>query len=70
MATQVLLNIGSKKKWGALKIVLEAMDINFTAQEMIEKLTEREIELLHMAENDKANGMMNVYSSHREILGG
>jgi hypothetical protein len=67
--TQVVLNINSKKKWTALKTILEAMDIDYLAQDKIEKISDRELALLHKAENDKENGKMTAYTSHREILG-
>ena len=67
--TQVVLNISSKKKWSALKTVLEAMNIDYTTQDAIEKLSEKELDLLHHAENDKEDGRVTAYTSHREILG-
>ena len=65
--TQVVLNINSKKKWNALKTILEAMDIDYLAQEA--KVSERELELLHQANNDRENGRVTTYTSHRDILG-
>ena len=67
--TQVLLNINSKKKWDALKTVLEAMDIDYTTQVKKETLSEKELQLLHQAENDKQNGRLTPYTNHRDILG-
>jgi hypothetical protein len=37
---QVILNIGSKKKWNALKAVLEAMNIDYIINDDVEKLSE------------------------------
>ncbi|MDB5030055.1 hypothetical protein [Mucilaginibacter sp.] len=34
-----------------------------------EKISEQELELLHRAENDKENGRLTTYTSHRDILG-
>jgi hypothetical protein len=65
--TQVVLNINSKKKWNALKTILEAMDIDYLAQDT--KLSETELKLLQQAENDKKNGRVTPYTSHRDILG-
>ena len=67
--TQVVLNISNKKKWNALKTVLEAMNIDYTAQDATEKLSERELDLLHSAEKDIANGSVTAYTNHRDILG-
>lgn len=67
--TQVVLNINSRKKWNALKPILDVMNIDYTTQDSIEKISERELELLHQAENDKENGRLNAYTSHRVILG-
>ena len=66
---QVILNIGSKKKWNALKAVLEAMNIDYIINDDVEKLSEGEIDLLNNAESDKENGRLTVYTSHRDILG-
>jgi hypothetical protein len=66
---QIVINVTNKKKWNALKTILEAMDINYTAQDTTEKLTERESDLLRRAENDKENGRLTSYTSHRDILG-
>ena len=65
--TQVVLNINSKKKWNALKTILDVMNIDYMTQDT--KMSERELELLHKAENDKENGKLNTYTSHRDILG-
>ena len=67
--TQVVLNINSKKKWDALKTVLDAMDIDYTTQVKKEALSEKELQLLHRAENDKQNSGLTTYTSHRDILG-
>ena len=67
--TQVVLNISSKKKWNALKAVLEDMNIDYTTQDAIEKLSEKEVDLLHRANDDKGNDRVTVYTNHREILG-
>jgi len=65
--TQVVLNINSKKKWNALKTILEVMNIDYMTQDS--KMSEKELELLSQAENDKENGSVNTYTSHRNILG-
>ncbi|MFI5136474.1 MAG: hypothetical protein ACHQIM_01520 [Sphingobacteriales bacterium] len=65
--TQVVLNINSKKEWDALKPILEVMNIEYITQDA--KMSEKEIKLLHRAEDDKENGRVHVYSSHRNILG-
>ncbi len=65
--TQVVLNINSKKKWTALKTILEAMDIDYLAQDT--KVSDQELALLRQAENDKENGRVTAYTSHRDILG-
>ena len=67
--TQVVLNINNKKKWNALKTILEVMNIDYTTKDAIEKISEQELELLHRAENDKENGRLTTYTSHRDILG-
>ena len=67
--TQVVLNISNKKKWNALKTVLEAMNIDYTTQEAIEKLSEKELSLFNLAEADKENGRLTTYASNRDILG-
>ena len=66
---QVVLNISNKKKWNALKTVLEAMNIDYTTKDAVEEISERELELLHHAKNDKGNGRVAAYTSHRDILG-
>jgi hypothetical protein len=65
--TQVVLNISSKKKWNALKTILEVMNIDYMTKDT--KLSDRELELLHQAENDKENDRVSTYTSHRDILG-
>jgi len=67
--TQVVLNINSKKKWDALKTVLEAMDIDYITQVKKDILGEKELQLMHQAENDKQNGRLTTYTNHRDILG-
>jgi len=67
--TQVVLNISNKKKWDALKAILDQMKIDYFAQDSTEIISERELELLHQAENDKENGKVNTYINHRDILG-
>ncbi|MDB4924783.1 hypothetical protein [Mucilaginibacter sp.] len=67
--TQVVLNINNKKKWNALKTILEVMNIDYTAKDATEKISEQELELLQRAENDKENGRLTTYTSHRDILG-
>jgi hypothetical protein len=65
--TQVVLNINSKKEWDALKPILEVMNIEYITQDA--KMSEKELELLRRAENDKENGRVHAYTSHRDILG-
>jgi len=65
--TQVVLNIDNKKKWNALKTVLKAMNIEYSTQDT-EQISEAELELFRRAENDKENGKVNIYTSHRDIL--
>jgi len=67
--TQVVLNINNKKKWNALKTILDVMNIDYTMQDSMEKISETELDLLRRAENDKENGKLNTYTSHRGILG-
>jgi hypothetical protein len=67
--TQVVLNINSKKKWNALKTILELMDIDYTTERSMEKLGETELGLLQSAENDRESGRLKTYTSHRDILG-
>ena len=67
--TQVVLNISSKKKWNALKSVLEAMEIDYSANETSAESDERELQLLRMAQNDVQEGRVSVYTNHRAILG-
>ncbi|HEY4325365.1 MAG TPA: hypothetical protein VGN20_15305 [Mucilaginibacter sp.] len=66
---QIVININNKKKWNALKTILEAMDINYVARDTAEPLSERELDLLRRAENDKQNGRLTSYTSHRDVLG-
>jgi len=65
--TQVVLNINSKKEWDALKPILEVMNIEYITQNA--KMSEREFELMRHAEDDKENGRLYTYASHRGILG-
>lgn len=67
--TQVTLHIHSKKKWAAIKTILEAMDIAYVAQEPVRELSEKEQALLRRAEADVAEGRLHDFKSHREILG-
>jgi len=67
--TQVVLNINSKEKWNALKDILETMNIDYTAQDNIEAMNERELELLTQAKDDVENGKAHRYTSHRAMLG-
>lgn len=66
--TQVVLNISDKKKWSALKTVLEAMNIDYITQDA-GPLSERELTLLRAAESDQEQGRLTVYTNHRDILG-
>jgi hypothetical protein len=65
--TQVVLNIASRKKWNALKTILELMDIEYTTVDA--NMSERETDLLQQAKNDKENARLSTYTSHRDILG-
>jgi hypothetical protein len=67
--TQVVLNINSKEKWNALKDILETMNIDYTAQDNMEAMNEKELELLTHAKNDDENGKVHRFISHRAILG-
>jgi len=67
--TQVTLHIDSKKKWAAIKTILEAMDIAYDAQEPVKEVSEKEQMLLQRAEADVAEGRLHKFKSHREILG-
>ncbi len=67
--TQVVLNINDQEKWNALKSILDVMKIDYTAKDALEKISEQELELLQRAENDKENGRLTAYTSHRDILG-
>ena len=62
-------NIDNKKKQGTLKIGLEAMNISYTTIGAPKKIGKHEFELLQHAENDKENGRIYSYTSHRDILG-
>jgi len=66
--TQVILNISNKKKWNALKTVLEAMDIEYITPDAA-PLSEKELGLLRAAEDDKKHGRLTAYTNHRDILG-
>jgi hypothetical protein len=44
------------------------MNIDYTAKDAIEKISEKELKLLQRAENDKENGRVTAYTSHRDIL--
>ena len=65
---QVVLNISNKKKWNALKNVLEAMNIDYIVRDTLEKLSEKEFELLRNAESDEETGRLYPYTNHRDIL--
>ena len=67
--TQVILNINSKKKWNALKTILEVMSIDYTTQDATEKISEKELELLRHAIDDKESNRLHIYTNHRDILG-
>ena len=67
--TQVTLHIASKKKWAAIKTILEAMDIVYDAQESVKKISEKEQALLNRAEADITEDRLHRFKSHREILG-
>ena len=67
--TRVTLHIDSKKKWAAVKAILEAMDITYDAQESINELSEKEKAVLHRAESDVAGGRLHKFKSHRDIMG-
>ncbi len=43
---QATLHIDSKKKWAAVKIILEAMDIAYDAQESVTEISKKEQGLL------------------------
>ncbi len=66
---QVVLNISNKKKWNALKTVLETMNIDYITQGAAQKLREKELGLLNRAKSDKENGRLTSYINHRDILG-
>ena len=67
--TQVTLHIDSKKKWVALKAILEAMEIAYDAQEPVKEFSEKEQLLLQRSEADVVEGRLYEFKSHREILG-
>lgn len=69
--TQVTLHIDSKKKWTAIKAVLEAMDIAYDTQQddVTTIISEKEEVLLLRAKSDVSEGRVFPYSNHREILG-
>ena len=52
-----------------MKTVLQAMNIEYTTQDAIEPLSEKELTLLRHAENDIENGRLTDYTNHRAILG-
>jgi len=64
---QATLHIDSKKKWAAVKIILEAMDIAYDAQGPVEEISEKEQQLLQRAEADVVEGRLHKFKSHREI---
>lgn len=66
--TQVTLHIDSKKKWAAIKTILDAMDIAYDAQEPVKKVSKTEQALLQRAEADVTEGRLHPFKSHREIL--
>lgn len=67
--TQVTLHIDNKKKWAAIKTILEAMNITYNAHEPVKEVSKEEQVLLQRAESDVANGRLHPFKSHREILG-
>jgi len=67
--TQVTLHIDNKKKWVALKTILEAMEIAYDAQEPVKEFSEKEQLLLQRSEADVVEGRLYKFRSHREILG-
>ena len=67
--TQVVLNISNKKKWNALKAILQMMNIDYITQESADKLSAAETELLKQAQSDIDKGQLNAYTSTRDILG-
>lgn len=52
---------------GSLKPILEVMNIEYIIRDA--KMSERELELMRNAEDDKENGRVHAYTSHRGILG-
>jgi len=67
--TQVTLHIDNKKKWAAIKTILEAMDITYDAQESVKEITKKEQAFVERAEADVTEGRLHHFTSHREILG-
>ena len=65
--TQVVLNIDNKKKWDALKTILEVMNIDYMTGDA--KISEKELSLLQQAKSDIENDQLTTYTSHRDILG-
>ena len=63
------LHIDSKKKWVAIRTILEAMDIAYDAQGPANEISEKEQMLLRRADADVAEGRPYKFKSHREILG-
>jgi len=45
------------------------MDIDYITQVKKDILGEKELQLIHQAENDKQNGRLTTYTNHRDILG-
>ena len=66
---QATLHIDSKKRWAAIKTILEDMDIAYDAQDPVKEISEKEQQLLQRAEADVAEGRLHKFKSHREILG-
>lgn len=67
--TQVTLHIDSKKKWAAIKTILDAMEITYDAQDPVKEITEKERALLQQAKTDVTADRLHSFKSHREILG-
>ena len=65
--TQVTLHINSKKKWAAIRTILETRDIAYDAQEPAKEISEKEQVLLQRTEADVAEGRLYRFKSHREI---
>lgn len=66
--TQVTFQINNKKKWAAIKTILEAMDIAYDAQDSIKEVSEKEQALLRKAEADVVEDRLQAYKSHRDVL--